>query len=806
QLKATEQQLRASNQQLDAQNQQLKATEQQLEKLNQKIIKERDRAKKYLNIAGVMIIALDPEGDITLINKKGAQILESTKEELIGKNWFANFIPEEKLSEVKSKFKKSMAGDIESVVYTENEIVTARGNERTMTWHNTTIKKDGKIIGLLCSGEDITQKKELMQKQEQYRIYLEKSQEMGRIGSWHLNVADNILEWTDETYRIFEIPRGSKVTYERFLNRVHPEDKDEVDRKWKAAMIGEEYSVEHRLLIEGKIKWVHQEAEVTFDDRGEAVEAIGFVQDITDRKKSEIQLRETEERLKTMIMDSPYPQMVHAEDGEVILVNKAWTEITGYTLEDIPDIATWTEKAYGERKVIVQEEIDSLYKLKKTKEEGEFVVRTKDGKERIWLFSSTPLQRDSGGRRNILSVAVDITERKKMEIEKENMKEQYFQAQKMDSIGKLAGGIAHDFNNILTSIIAEAQLIIEERGKIEGIEEILKSSKRARDLVNQLLLYSRKKPSEFKNLIVFDELKNIRKMLRRIVGENIDISLDRKCPDKFNCSQCWIMGDKNKIGQILMNLATNSRDAMPSGGRIKIGCKRENLSNTAKLMFGRVEPGKFVRLSFQDTGKGMDLETKKKIFDPFFTTKNMAKGTGLGLSVVLGIVKEHNGGINVYSEPEKGTVISIYLPRIAGKIEKADEKQGAEEPAIKEGDGEVILVIEDEKSILNVVERTLENYNYNVLKAEDIDRARKIYEREKENIDLVFSDMVLPDGIGLELLEELNDIKEIPNVLLSSGYMDEKSRWKQIKEQGIPFLQKPYDISELLKKIYGILH
>lgn len=391
----------------------------------------------------------------------------------------------------------------------------------------------------------------------------------------------------------------------------------------------------------------------------------------------------------------------------------------------------------------------------------------------------------------------EIIEREKAEVEKEKIQAQLLQAQKMEAVGVLAGGIAHDFNNLLTGILGCTEMVILKNEISDHVyhdlKEIQVAVDRAANLTRQLLMFSRKQPMAFIPLNFNKVIEDLFKMLHRLIGEDIGINTH------FDSRLRMVKADKGTIEQVLLNLTVNARDAMPDGGTFTI--ITENVSFDEKKCKGipGSSPGEFVRISLEDTGVGMSAETIKRIFEPFYTTKGVGKGTGLGLSVVYGIVQQHNGWINVHSVVGEGTRFEIYLP--AMNVLTVEEEEEVENPYdAYRGRGERILVIEDEDRVREFVERALTRYGYKIMTCATVADAERIIESE-ENFDLIFSDVVLPDGTGPELIKKLLIQHGLLRVVLTSGYTDHKSQWPMIHEMGIPFLHKPYVLIDLLKMI-----
>ncbi len=391
----------------------------------------------------------------------------------------------------------------------------------------------------------------------------------------------------------------------------------------------------------------------------------------------------------------------------------------------------------------------------------------------------------------------DITESRKAEEEKKNLQSQLIQSQKLEAIGRLAGGIAHDFNNLLTAILGYTDLALiqlENRNHLkENLNQIRFATQRAAKLVHQLLIFSREEPMEFKPHNLTDIIENLLKMLKRIIGEDIRIVLD--LDRELLASRM----DQGQIEQVIMNLAINARDAMSEGGTLTIRTSNVIIDSEYLKTYSYARTGRFVQLTMEDTGIGMDKLTIQKVFEPFFTTKQTGEGTGLGLSVVYGIIKEHQGWINVSSKPGKGSKFTIYLPVCSER--PSSDKQPDRACASLQGEGEKILLVEDDGTIRKFMEVQLRKNGYTVVTAENGARSMEIMKTERESIDLLFTDVILPDIRGVELVDKMLSYNPNLRVLLTSGYLDKKSEWPYIHRRNFKFIEKPYTLLQLLKSL-----
>lgn len=384
--------------------------------------------------------------------------------------------------------------------------------------------------------------------------------------------------------------------------------------------------------------------------------------------------------------------------------------------------------------------------------------------------------------------------------ERQRLEAQYYQAQKMDAIGSLAGGIAHDFNNLLVPIIGYVELamvkLTANHELYPNLERVYKAAERAAALTQQILAFSRKQVLDIKPVNLNDIVTDFKKMLERLIGENIDLQTSLAPslhPVKVDCSQ---------IEQILMNLAVNARDAMPNGGKLIIETDNVFLDEKYTELYAEVIPGPYVMVAVSDSGCGMDDETKRRIFEPFYTTKGQGKGTGLGLSTVHGIVKQHGGHIWVYSELEMGTTFKIYLPQAE---EAVQTKLSQPEHASQVGT-ETVLVVEDEEEVRNLVSGTLETYGYEVLKAENAEEGLRIAAAYPTPIDLLLTDVIMPGMNGRELFQQVSTIRPEIKVLYMSGYTDSMIVRDGVLEEGTNYLQKPFTIHGLTQKVRMVLN
>jgi PAS domain S-box-containing protein len=475
-------------------------------------------------------------------------------------------------------------------------------------------------------------------------------------------------------------------------------------------------------------------------------------------------------------------------DGRFLTVNPALVETLGYQSQAEllgVDMARDVYARPEERRHL----IDS-YENKVRIEGQEVEWRRKDGSQITVRLSGRPVRNRAGQVECFEMMVEDVTERRTLEA-------QLRQSQKMEAVGQLTGGIAHDFNNILTIILANADLLEVDlpRGRPDlraVLNETKTAAHRGAALIKKLLGFSRRSKLEMKSVDLAKLVGDMSGMLRRVLPENVDVELVADSPIEN------AQADPGAVEQILLNLATNGRDAMPDGGRLTIEVRPDWLDEGYHAHHPWVEPGKYVSITVSDTGKGMDEATRERIFEPFYTTKPPGQGTGLGLAMIYGLVKQHKGHIHVYSEIGRGTTVKIYIPVATESLKVALPVCEEDGPL---GGSERILVVEDELSIGRATRRALESHGYRVLLARDGEEALEIVREHGSTIDLIISDLVMPRLGGRQLYEALKVEGLCANVMFASGYSQRDIVECAELEQDVPFLHKPWTIVELLRAV-----
>ncbi len=764
-------------------------------RIKNRIIEEYAKNLKYMDIANVLFVALDSSGNVCLANLKTCELLGYGRSEIIGKNWSESFIPERYGDQAPPLGHNPLTNEIELSKFTEFPLMSKNGEERIILWHHTVIDDDaGKVIGYLSSGEDVTdlrKTEEAIRKSEmEYHSLFEN---MPNGFAYHKIVTDKNNKPID--YIFLEI--NSAFEHHTGLTR------DIIGMTVTEVFPGIRDNDPDLIAIYGKVALSQEPAkfELYFEpiDRMFSVTAycprkgyfVCIIDNISDKRKAEEERILSEELYRGIFDNHLAGNYISKPNGDLITCNNAFLNIFGYsTIEELKSLSMSELYPSPEQR----DEFIQLLKKKKKLEFQEKKLLHRDGHKLDVIQNSIAVFDDDGEIIEIRGYLIDNTDRK-------NLEEQLHHSQKMEGIGRLAGGVAHDFNNLLTIISGYADIALisldpDHPVRVE-ISEIKAASNRATELTRQLLAFSRRQALQPKVMNLNEVIRNLDKMLRRIIGEDIEFEINS------TNDICNILADPGQIEQVFTNLVVNARDAMPSGGKLSIELSNVTIDEDYAKNFPDANPGDYIETIIRDTGCGMTEEVRAKIFDPFFTTKDAKKGTGLGLSTIYGIVKQSEGFIQVRSEVGEGSEFKIYFPCTDEEIDSEELSSVSSE--IPRGNESIILV-EDQDGVRNLACLNLKKLGYNVFEAKSGQQALNICHRLDGKIDMVITDVVMPNMSGPELISELrNEFGLDVKALFISGHTHETISQHGVMNYKIPCLRKPFQNFDLAKKIREIL-
>ncbi len=791
------------------------------------LIKESEKKyKTMVETANDLIWMLDTKGNLTYFNKRVEELIGYKLKDWEGKNLVGLVVPED-LPKIEKAFEEALKGKPQSYkmrIYNKDKKIFILSVNTAPIFN-----KKGKVVGIVSFGRDITQEAELQQKLSTIYKLNQKmtlSSNINEIIQAGLNAVENILDFNNSAVLLVDeennelyvkAKRGSGESLKLPLNGnkgitvlvaktgkpiIVPDIRKEPRYVGKKGKMLSEMAVP--LIVKNKIIGVLNIESEKLNAFKEAdlkllqilaagmATAIENVRLIENLRISESLYKSLFEFNKSVLENSPAGIAKLNSEMKITYVNMEFRKIVRELTGKISKI-----KGKDAREIPILkgnkilDAFNNLLKGKKISCETFFI--SKKGKRIYISLSGVPMFKENEFKGAVLLLN-DITEFKELE-------QQLLQAQKMESIGRLAGGIAHDFNNLLTSILGYAEMIqmrvSPQDMTYNYINQIINASERARTLIEKIMIFSRKAIAQQKIINLNNLIENFKDMLERILGEDIELKFVLE-KDLGN-----IKADPHQIEQIIMNLAVNSRDAMPKGGKLIIETKNVEFDQKSIQKPSSLTPGKYILLSVIDTGCGIEDKILPYIFEPFFTTKKKGEGTGLGLSTVYGIVKQSKGHIEVESQVGKGTTVKIYFPRVEEKVQEIiNSKISVSE--FSRGKG-TILIIEDEESVRELIVNILSQHGYETLCAENEEEALNIWEKYNEKINLVLTDIVIPGTSGWEIAKKLIESKPKLKILYMTGYAENIISKYMTLEGNIPFLQKPFTSNELLLKIQELI-
>ena len=754
-----------------------------------------DRYRTVFENTGTATVILEQDTTISTANAGFTQLCGYSKDEVEGKMSWTQFVVEEDLQRMRGFHNKRREDVADAPTEYEFRFVDRKGNIKNVFLRVDIIPGTKKSVASLL---DITERKRaeeaLRESERRYRSVFEETAAATIIVDREMRFV-MVNERFEQLSGYSKEELEQKITWERFVapsdlerlreyHKARREDGGEAPREYEFTFIDKQGRAKEVLTCVGVIPGTES--------------SVVSMLDITGRKRAEEALRSSESRFRELAELFPETVFETDVDGLLTFANRRLSEEFGYADGDITKgISCFDLIAPEDRERVRQSFADRLkgnpWGL------GEYTGLRRDGSTFPILLHSAPIC-PSGESVGLRGLIVDMSELSQLRRERAHLEEQYHQAMKMEAVGQLAGGVAHDLNNILTPIIAHAEMLLDgvvpENERKQSVEQVFKAGQRARDLVGQLLSFGRRQALSVKPVDVNSIVSNFEVFLRRTIREDIAIKL------VLASSIPAISADAGQLEQIIMNLAINAQDAMPGGGRLIIETSSEELDQRYANEHHGVAPGKYVMLAISDTGEGMDAETRKRVFEPFFTTKAKGKGTGLGLATVYGLVKQHNGAIWLYSEPGRGTVFKLYFPA----IEEAPVHASSPKAAVKNMRGaETVVVAEDYDMVRNLVVGLLKRHGYTVFSVPAGGECLELIDNHVTEIDLLLTDVVLPDMNGKALFQKAKERFPDIKVLYMSGYTNNGVADCVQFDEEMPLIQKPFTPKNLLLRLRSVL-
>jgi PAS domain S-box-containing protein len=744
------------------------------------------------------VVITDTEGNIEYVNPKFTEVTGYSLEEAVGQN---------------PRILKS--GELSKETYEELWETIKKGEEWHGEFHNK--RKNGELYWELASispiedergvithfvavKEDITERKRIEKALRRSQSKLQLALNLAKVVYWERNLTTGMFRFDDHFYALLgtnaEKEGGYEMSVETYIERFVPaKDAAKVEE-----VVGADLSdcdahcergLEHRIIRgDGEERVVAVVVRVVKDAAGRTIRTYGATQDITERKRFEQALLESEARFRTICENSPVGIFMMDEESNLTYINRAGRRITDRSLEEVAG-QRWREIIHPEDRERVKGEWETLVGTQATLQSKRRYLR-KDEKV-VWVNMTCAPVHENGRLRGFMGILEDITERKQLET-------QFLRAQRMESIGTLAGGIAHDLNNALAPILMAVEILkrqVPDADSQRLLEVMEASAQHGSDLVKQVLSFARGVEGRTIMVNPIHLLNEIEAMIRDTFPKNIDFKLNAS-------GDVWtVTGDPTHLHQAFTNLCVNARDAMPNGGTLKVTVENVTVDEVYAHMNPDAKAGVHVLVMIEDTGGGIAAGIRERIFEPFFTTKEIGKGTGLGLSTTMAILKSHGGFITLYSEMGKGSAFKVYLP--ANTSGMPVEGVPAEKTELPCGNGELILLVDDEVRLRTVAQNTLERFGYRVLLAANGAEAVAIYARMGRQIDVVLTDMAMPVMDGPSMIVVLRALNPNVKVIGSSGLGPNGGDAKALDGCVKHFIPKPYTANTMLKILAKVL-
>jgi two-component system cell cycle sensor histidine kinase/response regulator CckA len=744
---------------------------------------------------GMALISLD--GRWLRVNRALSEMLGTSPEDLIGLPAESYTHPNDVAADHEAT-RLLLAGEVRTYTM-EKRYLTPSGE---VVWGLVNVSlvagPEGKPAHFIATIQDITERRQgeagLRDQEERYRLIIHASRVTVR--DWDL-VTDR-MTWDQATRPLLDYQRtelGQSTDW--WYQRIHPDDRERVVGSIDSAISqGQtEWSEEYRFRrAAGSYAVLQERARIVRDSAGTPLRVVAAMEDVTEPRRPEQQLRQVLESL-------PLGIWILDQQGRIALANPASSGIWGEVPASVDRLSEYHAWWSATGQLVRPEEWGPRRTLQSGESalNDEIVVETADGAQKTILLTSIPLRDAEGQISGALVLSEDVSGKKARQAEELQRLDQQLQSQKMDAIGRLAGGIAHDFNNLLTGILSYSDLILQELRPNDplrsDVEQIKDAGQRAAGVTRQLLAFSRRQLLQPRVVSLNALVTDLEPMLQRLLGP--DVALVTELDPEVGNS----LVDPAQLERVLVNLVLNAREAMPAGGQLRITTANVDFEPTVDQRDNGGQPASYVSVTVSDTGVGMDAATQARIFEPFFTTKDAPSGRGLGLSTAYGIVEQSGGYITVESAPGEGASFTVFLPRYWGP----ETPVGTAEQRTSEVGTETLLLVEDEAAVRASVRRLLEWHGYTVLEARNGADALRVYEAHEKGIDLVLTDIVMPEMGGHELVERLRALRPGLRVLFMSGYAERAFTSNGSIPPGMGFVEKPFTVETLMRRLREVL-
>jgi PAS domain S-box-containing protein len=755
---------------------------------NRAVRESEERYRMLLRTSPDAFILTDSKGKICMCNQRATELFgyEGGERELIGRP-ARSLVAQEEQAEIGQRLRAKLSGGVARDF--ECRLLRRDGSEVPGEVSATQVlDRNRQAAGWMALARDISERRKAEERIRLLAHALQSASDCILI----CDTTDHILYANEAFLRTYEYEEWELLGRYIGLLRAPSNPEDVLSGLLQATLTGGWRGELWNRSKTGRVFPVSLTTSVVRDEQGNPLATVGVARDETEAKKAETALRESERRFRDMLENVQMMAVIMGRGGEIAFCNDYLLAATGWTREEMIGQPAYRFIALDKRPE-VKRIVETALAGGDTIPAIEATLLTKDGGRRLVQWNNTVLRGPDEIPVGFASLGVDVTEHRELQ-------ERYLQAQKLESLGRLAGGVAHDFNNLLTVINGYSALlrsrIEEDDPRRRQVDEIGKAGERATGLVQQLLAFSRRQATQPQVLPLNTVVADAESMLRRLIGEDIELTSELEArPDE-------ITADPSQIHQVLMNLAVNARDAMPNGGKLTIETGNADVRARDVVQDADASRGAFVQLTVTDTGSGMDAETRQHIFEPFFTTKEPGKGTGLGLATVYGIVRQNGGFIRVESSPGEGSSFHVFLPQAA--VAAVSHPPSSAVPVGWRG-SETVLIAEDERNVRELAAEILRGYGYKVLAAAGGREALEMVETSGQTVDLLLTDVVMPGMNGKALAERLTASSPGLKVILMSGYADEVLGHRGAQEAGWAYLPKPFPPQELVVKVREVL-